>query len=90
MEIKKLTNVRLIKTILENTNEHLSDIDEKIKCNNDYLHGLLEDMIKNECLCFKSIKNKLKEIIDNNNKILSENILFKSVEIINIEENDGN
>lgn len=90
MQTKKLTNVRLIKTILENTNEHLTEIDEKIKYNNNRLEELLNDMIKNEALCFKDIKKSLRVIIDNNNKILSENILFKSVEVINIEENDGN
>lgn len=84
--LQKLPPSRIIKKVIDNTKELLNDTDKKLLHNNAVLEGILRDFNMNE-----PVKSAFKNIIDNNNKIISENALFKSVEVIvNVEEEDCN
>jgi len=85
-QIQKLSPSRIIKKVIDNTKEHLNYTDKKLLHNNAILEGILRDFNMNE-----PVKSAFKNIIDNNNKIISENALFKAVEvIINVDEEDCN
>jgi hypothetical protein len=84
--IKKIKPSRVIKTIVDNTKEHLSDTDKKLRQNNAVLEGVLRDFYLD-----KSVKSALYSIIKNNNDIMSANALFKAVDVvISTDEEDGN
>ena len=85
-QIQKLSSSRIFKKIIDNTDELLNDTDKKLHHNNTVLEGILRDFYMNE-----TVKSAFKKIIDNNNKIISENALFKAVEVIvNVDEEDCN
>lgn len=83
---QKLSPSRIIKKVIDNTREHLNDTDNKLAHNNAVLEGILRDFNMNE-----PVKKAFKEIIENNNKIISQNTLFKAVDVIvNVDEEDCN
>jgi len=71
------TATKIIKTVIDNTKEHLTDTDKKLLHNNAVLEGILRDFNMNQ-----PVKSAFETIIKNNNNIISSNALFKAVEIV--------
>jgi hypothetical protein len=77
----------IIKTIIDNTKEHLNETDKILHFNSSVLEGILNSPV------FKldeSVKIGLKYVIENNNKLISSNALFKAVEIVDVKRNYNN
>lgn len=75
----------VIKTIIDNTKEHLTDTDKKIIQNNNIIERLLKNFELNDV-----VKIGLKTILERNNNIISTNTLFKAVEIVDVKRNYNN
>lgn len=78
---KNFTNI--VKTIIDNTKEHLNDTDKKLLHNTAVLENILKAFNMNQ-----SIKSAFETIIKNNNDIISNNAIFKAVEIVNSTSKD--
>ena len=80
----KITSSKILKTVIDNTNNHLNSIDKTLRENNRRISEMMtmEKMSPN-------VLNLLVEIKKNNSAIIVDNTVFKAVEVI-IEENDCN
>jgi hypothetical protein len=80
----KLSNPKILKIVIDNTNNHLSIIDKTLRENNRRITEILtlEKLSLN-------VLNLLIEIKKNNNSIIVDNTIFKAVEVI-VDEDDCN
>ena len=83
----KPTIERIIKTIVDNSNVHLLDINKKIRTNNLNLQRILENYHLPP-----EVRNSLSEIFAKNLIIISSNRTFASNEVVSVKkiEDDGN
>jgi hypothetical protein len=83
----KPTVERIIKTIVNNSNVHLLDINKKIRTNNLHLQRILE----NNHLA-PDVRKTLSEIFAKNLIIINSNRTFASTKVISVKKNedDGN
>jgi hypothetical protein len=80
----KFTTAKILKIVTDNTNNHLSVIDKTLRENNRRITEILTlEKVS------PSILNLLIEIKKNNNCIIVDNSIFKSVEVV-INEDDCN
>ncbi len=85
---QKLSPSRIIKNVIENTKEHLNETDKILHFNSSVLQGILDSPVFD---LHESVKNGLKYVIDNNNKLKSSNALFKAVDVVvTVDEEDCN
>jgi hypothetical protein len=80
----KFSNPKILKIVIDNTNNHLSIIDKTLRENNRRITEILtlEKLSLN-------VLNLLIEIKKNNNSIIVDNTVFKAVEVI-VDEDDCN
>jgi hypothetical protein len=80
----KITSSKILKTVIDNTNNHLNSIDKTLRENNRRIAEMMtmEKMSPN-------ILNLLVEIKKNNSAIIVDNTVFKAVEVV-IDEDDCN
>ena len=80
----KFSNPKILKIVIDNTNNHLSIIDKTLRENNRRISEILTlEKVS------PSILNLLIEIKKNNNSIIVDNTVFKAVEVI-VDEDDCN
>ena len=80
----KITSSKILKTVIDNTSNHLNCIDSILRENNRRIAEMMamEKMSPN-------ILNLLVEIKKNNSAIIVDNTVFKAVEVV-IDEDDCN
>lgn len=79
----KPTVERIIKTIVNNSNVHLLDINKKIRTNNLSIHSILQKKSISD-----DVRTALTEIYAINSIIIKSNKLFSSAEFISVNKNE--
>jgi len=85
-QIKKPTMAGIIKTVVDNSKEHLLNVNKKLRTNNLHLQRILED---DGILISDEVRDSLCHILAQNLIVINSNKLFNSVEVL-INEDDGN
>ena len=81
----KPTTDRIIKTIVDNSNVHLLDVNKKLRTNNLHLQRILENNHLNP-----EVRNSLSEIFARNLIVINSNRTFASTEVVSVNEEDCN